>query len=408
MNLSRKPLMAFIWIDDPKTNHYPVTGYMSGEDKPEQVERVKIANLPPEYTYITNIKPHRFKALGLKTQYGIKHAGYYGISAANIAIELGITETLSEKLPVFSTVIAKIAEKLFDMYQVVPTDESYTILEKIRDHIYPDLTYQTLRLDGRESESLGYAVDNSLQKLQSNNVKIKPSSSNPVVSAYFPKTPYFLHLLGQSYPIQEDYRETTEFDGQKIGMDGNEIVNEETIQKLIEYSQQYAGFIRFKVLSMDARHEKFVPLGREISKSSYREWAAIPEIIDLCNYALLELYVGYVTFAEKLPFAPNIPDNNVKFLSYVNGSVNEALWLSLSYKKTSERFTSPIASYIRAYDRIMLRQASMGLVEKGFQLVGFSNGSTRFIVNGRDECQRLRQQMPAHGLIPQLKPAFEQ
>ena len=55
----------------------------------------------------------------------------------------------------------------------------------------------------------------------------------------------------------------------------------------------------------------------------------------------------------------------------------------------------------------MLRQASMNLVEKGFQLIGFSNGSTRFIVNSKDECERLRAQMPSQGLIPQLKPAFD-
>ncbi|EGQ9239470.1 hypothetical protein M2G93_16825 [Vibrio vulnificus] len=399
----RAPKLAFLWIDDPKNNHAVTHGYLCTEDQPNEVVKTRLADLPFEYTYVTNLKSHRFKNLGIRTQYGIKHANYFGVAAGQIAMELGVSDTLSEKLSVFTIVLSQLAQRIFNMYGVAIKDESWTILEGLRDKIYPNLAHQTLRLNGCESDALGMAIENSLQKLQANTVFNRSPNKFNVISAKYPKTPYFFHLLQQNYPISENYKDERRFEGVKIGRSGSVVNGEEHIQQLIEYAKSNAGFFNFHVDYMDSKHQRYVPLGQEIKTCARREWAALPEIIDLCNYATITLGIGYVTKAEKLPFAPEAPTSDVVFLSYVNGTVNEALLWSLSYKKEQERYTSPIAAYIRAYDRVIMRQVAMSIVDEGFDTLGFSNGTVRFVARSAQERESLRVAMTKKGLVPQLK-----
>ncbi|WP_281188466.1 hypothetical protein [Vibrio harveyi] len=403
MDRANSTKLAFLWIDDPKNNHVANYGYVCTEDNPKQVDKVRLENLPFDYTYVTNLKSHRFKPLGIKTFYGIKHASYFGVAAGQIAIELGVSDNLNEKLPIFTIVLSKIAQRIFQMYKVSVESDSWTILEGLRDTIYPSLIHQTLRLDGSESIDLNFAVENSLQKLQANNISKRGIGNGEVISAKYPKTPYFLHLINQKYPVSEHYHEENRFAGKLVGRNGTKIQGETDIEELIEYSKHNAGFLKFTLVNIDTKHSRYVPLGQEIKSVSNRQWASLPEIIDLCNYATLELGIAYITKAEKLPFAPPLPSERTKFLSYINGTVNEALLWSLSYKKEQERFTSPIAAYIRAYDRVLMRQVAMKLVDQGFDTLGFSNGTVRFLTRSTTQRAQLRSELSKKGLIPQIK-----
>lgn len=407
MNMDREnsPKLAVVWIDDQQSQLHKI-GYVCTEDAPNEVNKILLTNLKDGYLYITNQKANKFKSLGITAQLGIKHSAYFGCSISQIGIELGLpTSTpLTQSLPIFTEVLSGVAKKLFGQYNVKVNDElkAMTALETIRNSAYPSVVESSLRVDGGlgRSDDLRFAINNSLQKLQANDFGAK--NKGEIISARFPKTPYFLHLMNQSYPVSNDYTENRDFMGIRLGTDGNTVVGSEHIEGLIEYAKNYAGFVNFQVISMDSRHELYCPLGREIQPTEPRKWAALPEIIDLCNYSVIELGTGFFTKAERLPFAPPLPTEKMSFLSYVNGTVNDILTVALSFKKMNERFAHPVASYLRAYDRIMLRQNSMELVEKGYKLIGFSNSSARFSVS-KQEKDRCRKAMTEVGFVPQLE-----
>lgn len=396
--------LAILWIDDHGDARKPTVGHVCLPEQPEAVERVALSALNLKYAYITNIKPHRFRTLGIGGHYTILNASYFGVGIAQVAFELGLGHELSQKMPVLLKIFTAVKNKLVQQFDLDIHDNRYSVLETLRDTVCPQAADIPCFIGGRQHTGLDNAIHNSLQKLQANTVKTNPEEYR-IVSAKYPRSVYFLHLINQKYPLSHDYELCSDFEGSVAGTDRQgQVVAESLIEDLTSYASEHAGFMHFEVLNMDSKHEQYVPLGMEIANKRHREWATLPEIIDLLNYSTLKLGACYATPCTQLTCFSEQPDLKTKFYSYTNGLVNESLWMAMSYKRKNEIEPAPLAAYIRAYDRILCRRATTELVQEGFISKGFSTGAVRFAVKKSDdkELSRLRQALLKRGLAPQF------
>ncbi|MEI8659204.1 hypothetical protein [Vibrio sp. Hal054] len=401
MNNAGNDNIAILWIDDEHggSSFKPSLAFMCSNDKPNDVSRVSLSSLDAGFTYITNVKPHLFKHMGLSKRHRLLNANFFGVTLSQIAIELGLDDDLNIKLPVMLKVFSTMENKLRQTYGLKIEECQYTILEKLREIICPNHHRDLATIDGANSLHLNNAIRESTQKLQANNIDIDKKFST-VVSGKFPKLPYFIHLMGQGYPVSHNYQVTTDFQDRTVGMNGSE----DDSRLVVDFARKKAGFMEFQVEDMQKDHRRYIPVGMEITTTRSRRWAALPEIVDMMNYATLRLGQCFYTDSEPLPFVPAEPPIETKFMNYTNGLINEAIWVAISYSNNSDASASPIAAYVRAYDRVMCRRAATELFTQGFRLVGFSTGTVRFVVDSGNESQKekLAQALLEQNLLPQL------
>lgn len=394
--------LAILWIEDIGDGYNDIA-HVCTSNNPDTVERVSLRQLDPRYFYLANKRSNFFTKHPSIGQYNqVVHSSYFGVSVSSVAIELNLGDDLSKKMPVLLKVFASVAAKLAN-FNVDYEKQSFTVLSAIRETICPNLGQLIYRLDGVNSQALDSAINNSLQKLQGN--KHKKQKDERIVSAKPPKTPYFLHLTNQNYPLSTDYRTEKGFSGKRCGTDRNgDPVNEDTVRQLIELANDSAGMVEFEVISTDKTHQNVMPLGCELNAEVYRTWATLPELIDMLNYCELKLGKAYITKAGKLPYFPEQPPAETPFMSYTNGLVNEIIWMAMSYHSNKDKSKSPMAAYLRAYDRILSRHKAMALVKKGYRLTGFVSGTIRFAIKmDPHRIEQFSQELVAIGLVPQFE-----
>ncbi|USD35504.1 MULTISPECIES: hypothetical protein [Vibrio] len=395
--------LAILWIHEiegTKPGYKPIANVCTCDD-PEKVQRVDLDNLNPKYFYLSNKRSHFFthnKEIG--QAYRIVHSAYFGVGVSSVVAELGLKDDLNEKMPVLLKVFSQVAEKLHQFG--IDTDKDHTVLKTIRDQVSPTNEHSVYFLDGSPSQSLEHAIDNSLQKLQAGTHR--KGVHEKVVSIKNPKTPYFLHLVNQRYPISTEYRTYDALKGKECGTGKHgALVDSQTATELVDLANSKAGFIEFEATYTDKLHHDNMPLGKEVSNSKHRMWATLVEAVDMLNYCTLKLGNAYITDAGKLPNFPEQPPANTKFVSYTNGLVNEIMWLSMSYHSKRDTSISPIAAYVRAYDRVLCRQKAINFINKGYKFTGFVSGTIRFAMKlDEHRIENFTQMCREEGLIPQI------
>ncbi|MBF4437207.1 hypothetical protein ERJ77_22530, partial [Vibrio anguillarum] len=187
--------VGILWIDDPKgQNHIVKDGYICTGESPNDVKRVRLNSLSQQYIWITNLLPNRFKALGLGTQGCIKNSKFLGITLSNIAVELNLPEDLSEKLPVFYSVVKRIAEKIELELGVNLNNVEFVVQKNIHEKLFGYESLGRPTLDGVVNKSLNNAIANSMQKMQASTLR-HHKHIHEIQSAKFSKVPYMLTLL---------------------------------------------------------------------------------------------------------------------------------------------------------------------------------------------------------------------
>lgn len=396
--------VAILWIEENGGKSVARNGYVCSSDNVEDVKRIPLNQLSPQHLYICNVKPNMFKSLGLGTYPNIKNSNFLGFNLSRIVIELDLNGELARKMTILYYVVSEAVKRFESTYNLDVTKSFYTILPELKSIINED---GTPTVKGLPNEELNYAIKNSLQKVQSIIQNDYQSATNQnIYSAQLPKTPYFFYLLSQNYPLGLDYSVSDEFDGVTIGTneDGEIEGTTEVIQRLLAMSEKKTGFIKFTHNSTVSKFRQYYPFGKEIKRSVPREWAALPEIVDLANYSSLTLSKAFLTESGVLDIVSEMPNaSQSTFFSYVNGLINEAIWMAISYHKMNKEVSS-IASYLRAYDRIKCRQLTTKLIEKDFHMVGYSTACIRFSVQKENatESARLAREMIALKLVPQL------
>lgn len=409
--MTKQTRIGILWVDDTRGEHSATfrNGYICTGADPKSVQLIDLQDLPQQYLWISNMTANRFSKTDASKKGVIKNAAFLGVKLSTIAIELGLGDDLTVKLPVFYQICKGLAERMertdgglgIDLYQ-----SDYSVLENIHKRCAPVQSDAMPTTQGKHDPILHSAVANSMQKMQASVVK-KRSHIHEVQSAHFSKSPFMLTLLNLTYPTSSDYWESEEFSGMTIGKTemGESDNNAELIEKLTEFSKTHCAFIQFEQLQTMSHVNRYYPLGREMSPVPPRNWAALPEIIDMANFSTLRLGKAYVTHGGKLPNAPTIPPTeSITFTSYINGLMNQIQWTALSYEKRDAASVSPVSTYMRAYDRIMCRIKADEFIQEKFEVCGFNGGTIRFLIGANDETEknRLKKAIFSKNMIPQL------
>ncbi len=402
--------IGIIWIDEPASvggkYNYVNSGWECKSSNPDEIGKVMLNQLDRQRTYITNIKPHKFSHLGLERFDNIRSSKFLGVFLSTIAVELNLPDDLAKKLPVMYSLCQMIATKLEQDYKVDLLADQFTVQKTLNLALLPEHQRERLMVDGAHSLELQRAVHESMQKLQGNsNRRVRARQS--VASARFPRAPYALTLLNQIYPASNQYTESHELTSVEVGTTERGYLpnTENVVNRLKEIAKTQCGFVNIEQTQRWDKYHSQYPFGKEVLKADPRHWASIPEVIDLLNYSTLKLGKMFLTEGRPLDIAPAIPEAaSVTFLSYVNGLINETIWASISHSENKDVHPSPIATYMRAYDRIMCRLKANAFIDDNFELCGFSTGVLRFFVEDTDtdEIARLQRKMTSLNLIPQL------
>ncbi|ENI4488045.1 hypothetical protein ABXZ88_003929 [Vibrio fluvialis] len=409
MNTQTK--IGILWVDDTRGQH-PTTirsGYICTGTDAKSVELIDLLDLPQQYLWITNMTVNRFSGTDTHTKGVIKNSAFLGIKLSTIAIELGLGDDLTEKLPVLYQVCKGLASRIervdgglgINLHNV-----DYTVLEDIHKLCAPIQSDKVPTSHGKRDPKLQVAISNSMQKMQASAVR-RRSNIHEIQSAHFSKSPFMLTLLNLVYPTSSDYWESDQFSGYTIGRTelGEVENNAQLVNELVEFSQRHCAFVEFEQLQTLSHVNTYYPLGREMHPTSPRQWAALPEIIDMANFSTLRLGRAYITHGGKLPNAPSMPNaDDITFTSYVNGLMNQIQWLALSFEKRNAECVSPVSTYMRAYDRIICRIRAEEFIQEKFEVCGFNGGTVRFLIGANDhsEKDRLKQAIFSKNMIPQL------
>lgn len=391
--------IGILWLED---NAAVNAGYICTGETAEHIKRIPLNELPRQFIWIANHQSHKFKQLNLGVSGNIKNSKFLGFTLSQVAIDLNLPDDLNEKLPILYKVIHHFVERIEKAYRIQVSDARFSILALLNELITLPQFHSRPNLNGRPCRDLEQAIANSIQKVQG--VLYRPDRDmHKVVMGRFPRSPYFLTIVNQIYPQSHTFEETREFEGKIIGINqqGNtEADSQDTIAALLKFGENKAGVIRFAHNSTVPKYQNAFPLGKEVVARPPREWATIPEIIDMANYNSITLGRCYFTNGSRLANVPPIPEASDQFfISYVNGLVNEVTWMAMSHDSNSA-----LTAYMRAYDRILCRQKAQSLVDGKYELAGFSGGSIRCFIrkDDRKEAKRFVTKLEELKLIPQF------
>ncbi|MBY7854252.1 hypothetical protein KW429_11150 [Vibrio fluvialis] len=403
--------IGILWVDDIRSQHATSirNGYICTGTDAQSVQLINLQDLPQQYLWISNLTSNRFSYTDTHKKGAIKNSAFLGIKLSTIAIELGLTDELTDKLPVLYQVCKGIVDRIERKdggLGISMHDVDYNILDKIHRTCAPIQSDMVPTLNGARDPKLQNAIENSMQKMQASALQ-KKGHLHEVQSAHFSKSPFMLTLLNLIYPMSNNYWESDEFSGWTIGKTemGECEQNAESLQTLTEFGAKHCAFVEFEQLQTLTHVNTYYPLGRERQGTSPRHWATLPEIIDMANYSTLKLGKAYVTHGGKLPNAPSIPHSqDVMFTSYINGLVNQIQWMALSYDQRSAATVSPVSTYMRAYDRIICRIKAEQFIQEKFEVCGFNGGTVRFLIGMNDQIEkdRLKKAIFSKNMIPQF------
>lgn len=404
-----KQKIGIIWVDDNTSNggfRHVNHGLECISSDPDKIRQVNLRNLDAQRIYITNAKPHVFSKMGLERFPNIKSSKFLGVMLSTVAVELDLPNDIQAKLPVFYTLFQMLAEKLQDDYGIDLTTNDFTILKTLHEKILPENQKQRPLLGMNISLELERAIGQSMQKIQANSSR-RVKGVQAVCSARFPRAPYALSLLNFVFPASNIYKESDTFKDVEIGTTESGLLpnTERVISELIALSKTKCGFIHINQTSTVEKYNHHHPLGQTVQHSEIRNWACLPEVIDLLNYSTIKLGVMFVTDGQRMPIAPAIPSSSdVSFMSYVNGLVNEIVWTSLGYSDKNDICPPPLSVYMRAYDRIMCRIKAKSFIDEQFSICGYSTGVLRFFTekSNPEYTEALKLKILEQDLIPQL------
>lgn len=407
-----KTNIGILWVDDPKSKDslnpstikdaYICTG-MSADD----VERIPLTHLPQQYLWISNLTPDRFKYLSLSNYGHIKNSRFLGIAISQMAIDLALPDSLTEKMPILKYICQNIVDKIETDMGIPISKVEYAVVKNIHEKLFSNRFHERHLLKGESNKLLDFAIDNSMQKIQASTLR-KMNHLHEVQAATFARTPYSLTLLNLLYPTSNDFHETSEFEGKTIGTTETTTAtdNEDVMPKLIALSKTKCGFVNFTQHETRTHVGRYYPLGKELVATEARHWATLPEIIDMANYSTLTLGKAFITEGGRLANAPLLDEVGVNqtFASYTNGLMNQLMWQALSYDSDTQKSVSAVSVYIRSYDRIMCRLKADMFIEEQFDICGFGVGTIRFLVSKNDQSEksRLKDAIIKHSMIPQL------
>ena len=282
-----------------------------------------------------------------------------------------------------------------ELLNICPSQGGYRYTSLVNDGCLPKGLYL------QPSVNRNLMFDIFKQSTQANQAMIgmRPKSSH-AYSFSFPRAAYANWILSQKYPLTNNWEEHSLGKGtSKFGVrDGVTLKGTKNVrQRLLELNEVYAGFFKINVVSTEYSYQSHSSFSA--GSSSSRNWATIPEILELSSRSCLEMDDGFISKSGFLSVSDKLP-LDVNEYSISRALLLENIWTGLCAPIQGSIPTS-IGAYIRAYDRIACGRAANEISNNSFVVGSYSTG--RVIVYLRESQKSLINETVAPlGLIPPI------
>lgn len=346
---------------------------------------VRIANLSELRTdilWVTNLDYISHRKLNLNRTPNIFDHQYFRSSLKLIASEnglLGDPTGLAEFASVVFTRVVNIGEKEMGVSLDKPGYRYYTTIAGI---VTP--TFMRKRPECSNSIDLANGIMQSTQANQAM-AGVKAQKGSLIRDFSFSRGAYARWLLSMPYPGDSRWEEISKKNEETIfGVeDGVPIKGSAAvIEKLKEWGQNYAVFLRVAVLSTDPLFKSFASFG--VGSNHIRRWATLPEILNMARYCKIAISGGYRTKLKKLDFLNELDLESNEY-SYSRGIFLENLWVALANPINSNDAHTAVGAYMRAYDRVACQRAAEVFAEHQFRIGSFGSGRVMVYVSKPEE-----------------------
>lgn len=360
-----------------------------------------IADLDMSVPWIADLTYKDFQNAGFGRYSQFRPEQYLRIGISVIMRELGIKKNI-EGAEIVGQFVDSIVEDMHQMVGADPFEQPYRLHCGMLKSLLPSF-YQEALLN--KNVAVAAALENAYQANQGSH-KSNHANQAKLHHYTFPRLAHFEYLLNQNFPINDTWKEMEQFKkplltGIKRGIPFDNFQQVHT--ELRNLHKDTACILNVRVKSMEDSHIQGFSFGVEGARSNIRLWAPLPEVIELMNYAQVEIIGGFETAAGKLPIRPQI-DLTINRYSYPRGVVAENIWIGLSepVRMNGNKYATGLGVYMRAYDRLLCGKLAQAFAKSKFKLGGFGTGGVKVWARSQDK-PKIDSIAARFGAMPDLK-----
>lgn len=332
-------------------------------------------NLSNDTIWVTNINYRDYKNIGLANHHNIYDDQFFRTSIKLIQSELGLLSDNKKAASAISSIFTRVMTNITKTSNIQLSDLKYRLSPSITSKYLPP-SYR-MKPSGKYASELIEVFKQSTQQNQ-HSLGVRPPKGSQALPFCYPRATYYKYLLTLPVPSGNNWKPLKQTQDERIiGIDdGTEIKGTKSfISKLTEWSKTDAIFLKIKVYSTDPEYSSFATFGH--GSWEHRQWASLPEVIELSKFSKIGILKGYQTTLGRLDLPEEVIMNG-KDYSYSYGLFLENIWNSISSPIIGTKFNTAIAAYMRAYDRIFCLRAAHCFTRMNY-LIG-SSGSGRVMV----------------------------
>jgi len=367
---------------------------VSGED----AKRINgIGELPSNVYWVTNLPYNVFRKYNLNKKPNIFDQQFFRTSVKLMSGEAGLEDDLKELSQFCALVFQRVFDSCESMYDIDLKYSPYRLNALISDYVISKEVRQIPM--GSTASTLTEAFMESTQQNQGMIGEVPKGSKARTFS--FPKGAYAREILSLDYPRSTQWEPLKDIDIKTtIGSrEGNVISGTPAaIKKIEKMCAGKAGIFKINVLYTEKFFRSFATFGQG---SNYnRNWATLPELIDMLQYNVIEIEEGYVSEIGPLPIHSSIDLSTDEF-SYSRGLTLENIWTAYSLPLNRGKFFTPVGAYMRAYDRIMCAKAAYEFARNNLTVGSYGTG--RIVVYCKKSEEHMATEIALeNGLMPPL------
>lgn len=353
-------------FDDPNV---ALGGWASvAGEEPKRVSGTQ--SLTTDTIWVTNLHYLLYKKLNLVQAPHVRDAQFFRASVSILSSELGLNDDPDKAAQTLSEIFTRVTKESERHLTADGQLDTYRFSRALTDRLVP--RSQRLLPNGSNTHEIITAIDQCMQANQGMSGVTRPEGSI-ACGFVFPRGAYARWILSQPVPSSSKWQEIKMRSSETIvGVESGKQISgtKAVIARLKELGDNHAVILRIRVIDMDSFFRPFATFG--VSATRNRNWAVLPEVLELIKYAKVSITAGYRT--SSAPFeVPNIDLSGDDF-SISRGLFLENVWTSLTQKLANSKNETPMGVFYRAYDRIACARAAATFAQHRYVVGSFGTG----------------------------------
>lgn len=342
--------------------------------------------LPQKTNWITNVRYNDFISSGMVRMPNIRESHFMRLDAEKALKELGPADANNNmaNCVILSEIFNRIAAVGHDVMGITLTNGYFKYHQNIEHKV--NLSSVKARQQ-TESAYIQDAIDNSFQ-INQGRFGTKPNNSKDYHFT-FPRISYYKWLFSKKYPLTSDQFTTVKFKTESlvIGVKNGKKVehHDERVRKfkLMLDKNDFAYFFKIEISHIEEFHSTFASFSCGAGTPNVplsRNWASLPEIIELSRFAVVTIFNGYKTPLSALPSEVTslVADPESDDLCRIEQSLtSKGMFLENVFSMLGGQLNknnTALGAYLRTYDRMACLSVAEIFHRFGYAVGSYSTG----------------------------------